>query len=120
MKTFRWESAETGEAFEFPARTEVCSRCDGEGTHVNPSIDGNGITASEWAEEWDEDERDSYMRGVYDVTCEECEGRNVVTVIDEEAAEKAEPEGWALYLAEMRDLAQMRAEEAAERRKMGA
>jgi len=25
---------------ELPARWEVCGRCDGEGAHVNPSVDG--------------------------------------------------------------------------------
>lgn len=69
---------------DLPARYEVCGRCDGAGKHVNPSIDGNGITSSEWAE-WDEDERDSYMNGAYDVTCEECGGLRVVKVADEEA-----------------------------------
>ena len=32
-----------------PAKFEVCHRCQGTGTHTNPSIDGNGITASEIA-----------------------------------------------------------------------
>lgn len=69
---------------ELPATNEVCDRCDGHGTHTNPSIDGNGITASEWAE-WDTDERDAYMNGEYDVTCEKCHGNNVVLVPDTSA-----------------------------------
>lgn len=66
---------------DLPATNEVCNRCDGHGTHTNPSIDGNGITASEWSE-WDSDERDSYMNGDYDVTCERCHGNNVILVPD--------------------------------------
>lgn len=66
---------------ELPATNEVCGRCDGFGTHTNPNIDGNGITSSEWAE-WDYEERESYMNGDYDVTCEECHGNKVVLVPD--------------------------------------
>lgn len=66
---------------ELPATNEVCGRCDGHGTHTNPSIDGNGITSSEWAE-WDAEEQESYMNGEYDVTCEKCHGSNVVLVPD--------------------------------------
>jgi hypothetical protein len=37
-----------------PAKHEVCPRCDGTGSHTNPSIDGNGITASEMDEAGDD------------------------------------------------------------------
>lgn len=69
---------------------EVCTTCRGKGTHTNKNIDGNGITSSEWAE-WDEDERQTYMSGGYDVRCEECEGNKVVAFVvlpDAEAIEK--------------------------------
>jgi hypothetical protein len=78
---------ETGELYdeeieeEIPSVYEVCDRCGGEGTHTNPAIDGNGITASEWAE-WDYEDRENYMNGVYDVTCEECNGANVILCPD--------------------------------------
>lgn len=55
---------------ELPTKFEVCDGCRGKGTHVNRNIDGNGITAGEWAE-WDEDDRETYMSGGYDVTCED-------------------------------------------------
>lgn len=80
-----WENDEGEEQeTELPTKYEVCSGCRGEGTHVNRNIDGNGITASEW-EEWHDDEKESYMNGDYDVTCETCKGARVVPVIDEEA-----------------------------------
>ena len=60
-----------------PFLWEVCETCNGKGSHVNPSIDSHGITSSEWAE-WDEDEREGYFRGRYDVTCYECNGLRVV------------------------------------------
>jgi RecJ-like exonuclease len=72
---------EDGEEITPPMRWEICTRCEGEGTHTNPNIDGNGITASEW-EEWDDDERDGYMSGRYDVACDECNGSGKIHVVD--------------------------------------
>ena len=71
----------------------VCPRCDGEGAHVNPAIDGNGITQEEWSD-WDDDEREGYLTGRYDVTCEECGGRNVIDEVDEEAMDPALLSEW--------------------------
>jgi predicted methyltransferase len=62
-----------------PAKHEVCPTCEGRGTHVNPNIDGNGLSAEDME---DEDFRETYMRGGYDVTCATCGGRNVVIVPD--------------------------------------
>lgn len=73
------------------AKYEVCTRCEGTGKHVNPSIDGNGITASEFAE-WDPDEREGYFAGNYDVRCEDCKGLRVELVPDWEALTKTNPE----------------------------
>lgn len=65
-----------------PAKYEICERCRGEGHHSNPAIDGNGITASEFAE-WDPDEIEGYFRGDYDIRCEErCDGGKAL-VVDE-------------------------------------
>lgn len=68
---------------------KVCTRCRGTGTHVNPAIDGNGITASEMDrhDHDDEDFRDNYMNGVYDVTCHLCGGKRVIE--DSPEAEEA-------------------------------
>ena len=63
-------------------RWEVCGTCDGEGRHVNPSIDASGITDTEWAE-WEPDDRMMYTSGAYDQTCNECKGKRVVPVVDE-------------------------------------
>lgn len=69
-----------------PAKFEVCGTCRGSGTHVNPSIDGNGLTREDFDE--DPDFRDAYFDGVYDVTCQTCGGQRVVPVVDEERADK--------------------------------
>lgn len=79
-----------GNELEFPLKLEVCGTCDGKGTHVNPSIDSHGIGAEEWAEDWDEDEREGYMNGRYDVQCSECNGERVVPVLDEDRATEAQ------------------------------
>lgn len=69
---------------KLPAKYEVCHRCQGEGTHVNPNVDGHGITAEEWERDWDDESREAYFEGRYDVPCEECDGDRVVAVVDEE------------------------------------
>jgi hypothetical protein len=67
---------------EVPIRFEVCSLCGGKGSHVNPSIDSEGLTAEDFAE--DPDFEESYRGGDYDVTCNRCGGERVVAVVDEE------------------------------------
>jgi hypothetical protein len=71
---------------EVPIKFEVCGVCRGKGTHVNPSIDGNGISP----EEFDQDPEfyQEYRRGSYDVECYECKGERVVPAIDELRAGK--------------------------------
>ena len=63
-----------------PGKMEVCGRCSGTGSHTNPSIDGNGLSDDCLS---DPDFMEDYMGGSYDVTCEECDGRNVIAVADE-------------------------------------
>lgn len=70
-----------------PAKYEVCPRCRGRGKHVNPNIDGHGISAEEWDRDWSQEERERYLSGGYDVTCEECKGLRVVLEPDEETAD---------------------------------
>lgn len=78
----------SGDEFEveLPSRKAVCPRCDGEGKHVNPSIDSHGITREEFDE--DPDFEEAYFRGDYDVTCYECKGANVVDEVDEDKLTK--------------------------------
>ena len=59
------------------SRYEICPHCRGEGSYVNPSIDGNGITESEMAELGD-DFWEDYFSGTYDVRCEMCHGNRVI------------------------------------------
>jgi hypothetical protein len=60
-----------------PAVFEVCGLCGGKGSHVNPSIDSHGITSDEWERDWDDEDRESYRNGAYDVSCHRCGGARV-------------------------------------------
>lgn len=95
---------------EIPAKNELCPRCDGEGSHTNPAIDGNGITASEM-DELGDDFREDYMQGVYDVTCERCAGAKVIVVPD---LKRCSPEQRSQYRAHERAEQQMRREDDSE------
>jgi len=81
---------------EVASKRIVCDVCNGDGTHVNPAIDGNGITADEMHELGD-DFRDSYMAGHFDVCCSECKGQNVIDVIDMEALSETDQAGYWAY-----------------------
>ena len=104
-----------------PSMVEVCGRCGGEGSHTNPSIDGNGITGSEMNELCHDDPefRVNYFSGMYDVSCEECDGLRVVRVIDWERFEEKMPELAQQYLRDLEEEAAWHRESEAERR-MGA
>ena len=48
---------------ELPMKRVVCGTCRGTGSHVNPSIDCNGITAEEFAE--DPEFAEAYFGGMW-------------------------------------------------------
>lgn len=102
---------------KLPGKFEVCFRCEGRGKHVNPAIDEHGITADEFAE--DPEFEEAYFSGRYDVRCHECDGKNVVPVIDESRLSKFQKVVFKSHEARLRDDAAYASEAAAERR-MGA
>lgn len=65
---------------EVPLKYEVCSTCQGKGTHVNPSIDCCGLSAEDFRE--DPDFAQDYFSGMYDQPCNECGGKRVTPEID--------------------------------------
>lgn len=93
---------------QLPTHMEVCHTCDGHGTHVHPDL--SVVTQSD-REDWaDDDFMDGYMRGVYDVVCEECRGRNVIKVVDEEAMDPDVLKDWQNWVNdyyEMLDIQRM-------------
>jgi predicted methyltransferase len=89
----------------------VCPTCDGRGIHVNPSIDCNGLTRDDFDE--DPDFLNEYLGGMYDVTCYECDGNNVVPIIDEHLCN---PEILARIRKQQEDENEFRALQESERR----
>lgn len=104
--------------YELPAKFGVCSTCDGEGKHVNPDIDSQGISPQEFAE--DPDFEEAYFGGFYDVVCFECQGNRVTPQVEWDAIEKGNNEehkislkAWDNFIKSEMDY---RAESKAERR----
>ena len=82
---------------------EVCGLCNGKGTHVNPSIDCNGISGNDFAE--DPDFYEDYRSCAYDVKCNHCHGKRVYPYCTDERvirAQEEEAEYQAICAAEMR------------------
>lgn len=50
----------------------ICPVCEGEGKTVNPSIDANGLTNKDFAE--DPEFAEDYASGRYDICCRACNG----------------------------------------------
>ena len=96
---------------QLPTKWEVCDLCNGKGTHVNPSIDCGGLTSEDFDQ--DPDFAEMYMDGVYDQTCNRCEGRTTIAVPDFELMSEVEREAYKAHEAQEDELAQ---EEAWERR----
>lgn len=105
-----------------PMKWAICHCCDGNGRLDNPAF-SNGITSSEWHDEWDADERRSYLRGDYDVDCTECGGSGKVRVPDVARMTFAQKRQVTLVRREERQQAQWARESAADyaaERRMGA
>jgi hypothetical protein len=98
-----------GTEVPLPTRWAVCSVCEGKGTHVNPSIDCDGLTAEDFAD--DPDFAEDYMAGTYDQTCNRCKGRTTERVVD---LDKMPADQRAAYEKQCREDAQQRAEERSE------
>jgi len=105
---------ELGEEERIPTKFEVCPRCRGVGSHVNPAIDGNGISPQEFAD--DPDFEEAYFRGDYDVACHRCDGKRVIAVPD---FDRMDAETASRVRDYQREIDELEATEAAERR-MGA
>lgn len=86
------EENEAGEEItrELPSKYQVCSKCEGHGTHLNPSIGEHAYSAEEFQQEFDEEEACEYFTrgGIYDVDCIRCGGKRVEEVVDEEKCDK--------------------------------
>jgi DnaJ-class molecular chaperone len=98
--TIEIEDPETGDnvEIELPAAWEICHRCDGDGKHDHPAF-SNGITSDEWnGPDWDDESRESYLRGAYDVQCSVCNGSGKILVVDEDKLTPAQRDTWEKHL----------------------
>lgn len=76
-------------------KNALCQNCDGEGTMVNRSIDGQGLDPND--PDLDEDFWETYHSGGYDVRCDECDARGVVRVVDGDLTDPAVFKDWEQY-----------------------
>lgn len=97
---------------KFPAKWEICHRCEGNGTHGNPAFDGMSVSITP---DNDEEFWDNLRQGFYDVQCNECNGTGKLKVIDEA---RATPEQIADYADWERSKYEMEQEERMEMRAM--
>lgn len=104
------------EDIEVPAKWEICSHCRGNGTHVNPNIDGHGIGAEEWEQDWDDDSREMYFSGGYDVRCEEGCRDGKVQVVDFDSCNSELKKKVEMWEAQQENMARERAYDLATRR----
>ena len=77
--------------YTFPAKNEVCDRCEGTGSILNPNIGNHAYSSEEFFEAFpDEEDREQYFKrgGIYDVECYDCKGKNVIKVVDEKRLNK--------------------------------
>lgn len=95
-----------------PTKWEICECCNGNGRMENPAF-SDGISGEEWANEWEQDEREAYLSGAYDVRCDECEGTGKVKAPVLSSLNSEDRENYEQYLE---DKYQCERESAAERR----
>jgi hypothetical protein len=101
---------------DFPMKWEVCGLCNGRGKHVNPSIDCNGLTGEDFAE--DPDFAQDYFAGRYDQQCNCCHGRTTVPAIDEDRLDEDQKK-WLVVLQDQQEEQRDYEREAAWERRMG-
>lgn len=106
------EMIDAEDEHELPAVWAICSRCEGEGKHVNPNVDGHGISAEEWEQEWDKESREGYFRGDYDVTCEaRCKDGKVLEVAGDDQLSPEQQLFAKRYAEQLEERAQSDAED---------
>ncbi len=108
-----WHSRD-GEAHVIPQAWAVCPACGGEGTEVNPAVDG--FSANDIHPCDREDFFEGYFAGRYDQKCQTCSGRTTVKGYD---LSVLAPHYLAEYEADHLDYLREQAADAAERRFTG-
>jgi hypothetical protein len=77
--------------YKLPSKMKVCSRCEGYGSHLTPSIGQHAYSREEFEESfYDPEDQEQYFKrgGIYDVPCEVCHGNNVISIPNEDACDR--------------------------------
>lgn len=98
---------ENGPDIKLPTRVEICPSCGGEGAR---DCFSNGMTAEEMHEQGEEFAED-YAAGMYSTVCGECEGENVIRVVDESQLDPETLTAWHHQEQEAADLRRADAQE---------
>lgn len=101
--------------WEPPTYRIVCPQCDGRGTSTAYLGAYTQSDRDEMGDEWYEF-ADDIRRGMYDRTCETCNGRNVIDQLDDSAMPSDLLAAWVSWVTDMHQLRQIEAME----RRMGA
>jgi hypothetical protein len=117
MMDATYTDEETGDevTVQFPSKFEVCPRCEGHGTYLNPSIGNHAYSAEEFSESFDDEEAEQYFKrgGIYDIACEQCGGKRVIEVPNPKAMNAEQKASLAAWEEQEEERA---AEEAADRK----
>lgn len=93
---------------QLPHRWEICGGCGGEGT----SCAYLGAYTQDEMEQQGPQFREDFVSGVYNRTCDQCEGDGKVPVVD---TRRCPPDLLAIYRDQQADFADMEAQMASER-----
>ena len=118
-KKFEHPSIETN--VYLPTHKGVCPNCGGHGTHDRNDLEMSEIVNS-WIDDGEYERVEEYMEGKdnsFTVICEECNGNNVIDVVDFEYFEANYPKDYRNYCAWM-DAERESAYYSAMERRMGA
>jgi hypothetical protein len=91
-----------------PAVFIVCATCHGRGKAMTRSMREHGYTQEDM-DELGQDFQDDYMSGVYDVTCDVCDGARVVLQLDAATAKREMPAVLRAYREHLREEEEYRA-----------
>jgi hypothetical protein len=114
QQRFTWTNEDGDEVSHvFPICNEVCSRCEGFGSHLNPSIGNHAYSMEEFYDSFDNEDIEEYFTrgGKFDVQCQECHGNKVVPVVDESKLTAEQKKLYEQYCQHEEDMARMDAED---------
>lgn len=80
----------------WPGKKVVCTYCNGMGAHSRHL----GAIPLEEFDSWDDEDRDNYLDGAYDMVCEECRGERIVLEPDFNSMSEEDRKAYEEYVRE--------------------